>query len=194
MKSHVVAGAVCGLAWAAGLRGFMAQVAFANGSEVTWLGTFGWVLAPGLVAGGLLGWAAHLSREGRPPWARWLVFSPFLFASLLVPPVVTMDFDNLFVGGIGLGTVAIPVFGICGGYAIAGRRTLLRILASLPPLSAVPAWALTASGTGGPMLGLDTSRGLWVAVYFWSFLAVLALACAVPLRIDPRGRREREPT
>jgi len=31
-----------------------------------------------------------------------------------------------------------------------------------------------------PGLALDTPRGAWVAVYYWSFLAVLALACAIP--------------
>jgi hypothetical protein len=34
----------------------------------------------------------------------------------------------------------------------------------------------------GPGLALDTPRGAWVAVYYWSFLAVLALACAIPHR------------
>src|ERR1022692_3601269 len=37
---------LCGLAWAAGLRGFMAQVA-GSGSEVEWAGTFALILAPG---------------------------------------------------------------------------------------------------------------------------------------------------
>jgi hypothetical protein len=185
MKSHVLGGAVCGLAWAAGLRGLMAQVAFREGSEVTWLGTFGWVLAPGAVAGGLLGWAFYLWRYGGPLRARWLVLSPFLFGSVLLPPIVTLDFDGFFAGGIGAGTVAIPAYAVCGGYAIAGRRTWLRVLASLPLLSAIPQWALTASKIGGPELGLDTSRGLWVAVYLWSYLAVLALACAIPFRIAP---------
>jgi hypothetical protein len=32
MKRHILGGAVCGLAWAAGLRGFMAQVALSGGS------------------------------------------------------------------------------------------------------------------------------------------------------------------
>ena len=199
MKRHVLGGAVCGLAWSAGLRGFMAQVALQNGSEVTWAGTFGWLLAPGVVVGGLLGWAFYLRRFGGPPRARWLVLSPFLFAALLLPPLVTLDFDNLFPGGIGAGTIAIPAFAICGGYAMAGQRTWLRLLASLPPLSAIPAWAFTASDVGGSEIALDTARGLWAAVYFWSFLAVLALACSIPFRIGTHGRtvtlggvRERE--
>ena len=34
----------------------------------------------------------------------------------------------------------------------------------------------------GPDLALDTPRGALVAVYDWSFLAVLMLACAIPHR------------
>ena len=43
----VAVGAVCGLAWATGLRGFMAQIA-GPGSGVAWVGTFGWIRAPGV--------------------------------------------------------------------------------------------------------------------------------------------------
>ena len=46
-------GAVAGLAWAAGLRGFMAQVT--PESSVHWIGTFCYIMAPGLAMGGLLG-------------------------------------------------------------------------------------------------------------------------------------------
>ena len=42
---YIGLGSLCGLAWAAGLRGFMAQVA-GSGSEVEWAGTFAWILAP----------------------------------------------------------------------------------------------------------------------------------------------------
>ena len=104
---------------------------------MTWLGTFGWLLAPGVVVGGLLGWALYWRRHGGPPRARWLVLSPFLFAALLLPPLVTLDFGNFLAGGIGGGTIAIPAFAVCGGYAIAGDRTWLRVLAALPPLSAI---------------------------------------------------------
>jgi hypothetical protein len=38
--SHILVGGLCGLAWAAGLRGFMAQIAGAA-STVDWAGTFG---------------------------------------------------------------------------------------------------------------------------------------------------------
>jgi hypothetical protein len=49
-------GGLCGLAWAAGLRGLMAEIAGFE-ATVNWTGTFVWVLAPGLAVGMLLGWA-----------------------------------------------------------------------------------------------------------------------------------------
>ena len=114
---------------------------------------------------------------------------------------MTLEFGNLFPGGIGAATVAIPAFGACGGYALAGRRAWIRVVASIPPLSGTVAWALTATGVGGPALALDTARGLWVSVHFWSLLAVLALGCSIPLRISagaqlaaPRGQREQQRT
>lgn len=185
----IALGALSGFAWAAGLRGFMAQVVIGDGSSVTWSGTFLWILAPGLVAGGMLGWAAYLRLHGGPRRACWLALSPFLFAAVLAHPIVTLDFEGFFAGGIGGGTIGVPAAALAGAYALAGRRTWLRALASLLPLSSIPIWALTASKIGGAQLGLDTTRGLWVALYYWTFLAVIALACAIPLRITVEGSR-----
>ncbi|MDQ3464393.1 MAG: hypothetical protein M3500_06775, partial [Actinomycetota bacterium] len=61
--SLVLLGGLCGLAWAAGLRGFMAQIVQED-SSVSWSGTFGYILLPGLLTGLLLGWAEHLRRTG----------------------------------------------------------------------------------------------------------------------------------
>jgi hypothetical protein len=57
-------GGVCGLAWAAGLRGFMAELA-GSGSDVGSYGTFMQILLPGVIAGVLLGWAEQIRRTGR---------------------------------------------------------------------------------------------------------------------------------
>lgn len=70
----VILGGPCGLAWAAGLRGFMAQIT--DVSSVSWSGTFGYVLLPGIVIGVLLGWAEHLRRTGGRRGWRWLALSP----------------------------------------------------------------------------------------------------------------------
>lgn len=183
-------GALLGFTWAAGLRGFMTQVAIRDGSTVTWSGTFVGVLAPGLVAGGLLGWAAFLSRHGGRPRARWLALSPFLFAAVLVPPLVARDLDGFLAGGVGGGTIGVPALALAGAYAMAGRRPWLRVVTGLVALSAVPVWAAAAGSIGGSQLGLDTTRGVWVALYYWSLLAVLALASAIPLGIPRHGPGE----
>ncbi len=78
----VFLGALGGLAWAAGLRGFMAEVAGVD-STVEWVSTFVWVLVPGVVIGGLLGWAEQIRRTGGRRGWRWLSSSPLLFSAVL---------------------------------------------------------------------------------------------------------------
>src|SRR4030095_17228565 len=75
-------GGVCGLAWAAALRGFMAQVAGAE-SGVSWGGTFGWILLPGVVTGLLLGWAEYLRRTGGRRRRRRRALLPPLFSRVV---------------------------------------------------------------------------------------------------------------
>jgi hypothetical protein len=157
-------GALCGLAWAAGLRGLMATIAGTE-STTTWLGTFAQLLLPGLVTGALLGWAA------RP----WFVFAPFLFAVSVISPA-------LFTTGIGGGAIAVPVFGIAGGYALAGRGPRwTRALAALVAVAPIPGW-IWATTLFGPDFAVTTPRGAWIAVYFTAFVAVLAVGCANPLK------------
>lgn len=174
-------GGVCGLAWAAGLRGFMAEVA-GFGSNVEWVGTFVWILLPGVVVGVLLGWAEHLRRTGgRRRW-RWLAAAPLLFASVLFS--APGDMGALLADGIGGGAIGVPVFGMAGGHALSGRGpTWARVASGVVALAPVPIWALTVTGFGGPLLGVTTPRGAWVALFFWSLLAVLALGCAIPHRL-----------
>jgi hypothetical protein len=35
---------------------------------------------------------------------------------------------------------------------------------------------------GGPDLAVNTPRGAWVALYYWSLMVVLGLACGIPHR------------
>jgi hypothetical protein len=190
LGGRLVAGGVCGLAWAAGLRGFMTQVT-TDPSRVTWAGTFAWILAPGVVTGMLLGWADHLRRTTAPPWARWLVLAPFCFAAVLVVDLVRTG--STLQGGIGGGTLGVPAFGVLGALGLAGRRRWVRLVCGVLALVPIPIWSLTATDVGGPSLGLDQPKGLWVALYFWSFLAVMALGCTIPLRIAPAPRAESSP-
>ena len=100
-------------------------------STFDWFGTFEGVLLPGAVMGALLGWAAHL--QGR---ARWLVAAPLVFV-LFTPSVLA----SVFVDGLGGGAIAVPLIGMAGGYALAGRGPRwARWAAGAVALLAVPGW------------------------------------------------------
>ncbi len=160
MYTKLVVGGVCGLAWATGLRGLMAEVA-GDASSVSWF-TFGFILLPAVVVGVLLGWAEHLrTTGGRRGW-RWLALSPLALA----------------VSG---GALGVSLLGIAGGYALSRRGPLWgRVVCGLFAIAVIPVWALIATEVGGARLALDSPRGLWVALYLYSFLAVLAFASAIP--------------
>lgn len=72
---------------------------------------------------------------------------------------------------------------MAGGYAISGRGPgWARLTCGLLAATTVPIWALTVESFAGHELALSTPRGLWVALYYYSFMAVLMLACAIPHR------------
>ena len=190
----IAIGGTCGLAWAAGLRGFMAELAGYE-SQVSWYGTFAQILLPGIVTGMLLGWAEHIRRTGRRRRWRWLSLAPIAFPIFVfVSPEVITDALNgqfPFAGGIGGGAIAVPLFGIAGGYALSGRgRRWARMLAVLVALAPIPAWTLAASRINSDLM-LTTPRGAWVALLFWSAIATLALGCAIPHRPAEPGCGER---
>ena len=177
----VLLGGLWGLAWAAGLRGFMAQIVDED-SSVSWSGTFGYVLLPGLVIGLLLGWAEHLRRTGG--WRRWrrLALSPLLFAAVLFSegPLGVL---GLFEDGLGGGAIGVPLIAMAGGYAISGRGPRWgRLACGVLALTAIPIWALTVESFAGADLAVTTPRGLWVALYLYSFLALFMVAAAIPHR------------
>ena len=177
----VILGGLCGLAWAAGLRGFMAQIAHED-SSVSWWGTFGYILLPGLLIGLLPGWAEHLRRSGGRRHWRWLALSPLLFAAVLFSegPLGVL---GLFEDGLGGGAIGVPLYAMAGGYAISGRGPRWgRLAGGLLALTAIPIWALTVESFAGAELAVTTPRGLWVAVYYYSFLALFMVAAAIPHR------------
>jgi len=172
-------GALGGLAWAAGLRGFMAEVAGLD-STVEWVSTFVWVLVPGVVIGGLLGWAEQIRRTGGRRGWRWLSASPLLFSAVLFSR--GLDFGTLAEDGVGGGAIGVPVAGMVGGYALSGRGSPWgRLVCGLLALASIPIWVITAPDIG-PQLSVTSARGAWMALYYWSFLAVLMLACSIPHR------------
>jgi hypothetical protein len=171
----IAVGAVAGLAWAAGFRGFMAEIAGPE-STVEWTGTFVGILLPGAVTGALLGWAEHLRQTGGRRGWRWLALAPLAFVAA-TPGVLVSVFTE---GGIGGGAIAVPLFAMAGGYALSGRgRAWIRAVAGLVALAPIVGWTAAAATVGD---GLTTPRGAWVTVLFASFVAVLALACAIPHR------------
>jgi hypothetical protein len=182
----VIGGGTCGLAWAAGLRGFMAQIT--DDSSVSWAGISGYVLLPGLVVGMLLGWAEHLrGRAGVAPGAgspsRRLLLTAVLFSH------GSLQVLGIFEDGIGGGALGVPLYAMAGGYALSGRGPRWgRATCGVLVLTAVPIWALTAESIAGPDFVVTNPRGFWVAVYYYSFLAVFSLAAAIPHRAANTAR------
>jgi hypothetical protein len=179
-RSWVALGALCGLAWACALRSFMAEAAGAD-SGVSWGLTFGYILLPGAVIGGLLGWAESLRRAGDRPVRRSVAYAPLLFAAVLVPGVLHPG--TFLEGGIGGGAIGVPVIAMLGGFAVSGRRPRWgRILAGLTFTAGLMVWLFTAVSVGGASFALDTAHGIWTNVLYESLLLTFALAASVPHR------------
>jgi hypothetical protein len=178
--NFLVIGGICGLAWAAGFRSWMIQAA-GSASKFTW-STFIWLLLPGTIIGTLLGLAEYQHQTGSIRGRRWLIWSPLLFITAVIP-----QFELLIQYGFGGGAIIVALLGIGGGYALAGRgRLWTRIVVGV-----LVAFVTLVGGTMGsemgpemnPALALSTPRGAWVAALFLSFMAVLMIACAIPQRI-----------
>ena len=187
-------GAVAGFAWAASLRGLMAAV-LGDESTVSWAGTFGWVLLPGTVVGALLGWAELERRRGRPH--RHLVWSPLLFAAVLLPELA--DLRSSLAGGVGGGALGVPVITVVGAHALAARRGTTRAVCAVLFVAGFAVWAVIAETVGGPGFALSTPRGVWATLLYWGLLGTAALGTAVPLRAQPQtspreGSRRRAAT
>lgn len=166
-------GALAGLAWAAGLRALMAEVA--GVSHVSWYGTFGAVLFPGAVAGALLGTAWARAASGHLHRIGWFALAPLVFAVLAPSP----------------GQLAFAVLVMAGAYGIGARGAgWRRALGAVIGVAFVVALVVSISLAGGPRLALTTPRGAWVATLGVSLTVVLLLAEAVPIRAS---RRDREP-
>jgi hypothetical protein len=186
----VAGGAVCGLAWSAALRAYMVELV-GDGSTFSWGGTFGALLLPGAVTGGLLGWAEHLRRSGPPRRWRWLALAPLALAvaPMLMPGAVT----TLVTTGMGSAAIAVALMGIVGGYALSGRgRRWPRVVCGVAGVGFAAALAATVPGMTDPPLSLTEPRGAWAALLAASLYAVLALGCSIPHRhavpagVEPR--------
>lgn len=176
----VTGGAVCGLAWSAAFRGYMVELV-GDESAFTWTGTFGALLLPGAVTGGLLGWAEHLRRVGPPRRWRLLALAPLTLAvaPMLIPGAIT----TLATTGMGSGAIAVGLMGIVGGYALSGRgRRWPRLVCGAAGMGFAAALAATVAGMTDPSLSLTGPRGAWAAVLAASLCPVLAFGCSIPHR------------
>lgn len=171
-RALVLIGAVCGLAWAASLRGFMAGAAGAE-STFSWFGTFGIILPLGTLVGALLGRVEHVRRTGGRH-RRWFTLVPLIF-------------------GVDPSALVIVLPAMAGGWVLAGRgsrraRWAAGVVAFLP----VPTYVVLVYVVDD-IHGLATPRGAWVTVLLFSLLAVFTLACSIPYRATT-ARRQPEPS
>lgn len=189
IASAAAVGALAGLAWAAALRAYMAEINSAL-SMVTWIGTFVGVLAPGVIVGAALGISAVVSSDGRGRTALvWCSFAPLVFA--LVPLAVPGQLSALLETGLGSGAIGVALGGLAGGYAIGGRRRWLRLLLGALALIVLAGTVATVPTVGGDELAASTPRGLWIMLLTGSLLILFALAASIPfrrLRVRPPGR------
>jgi hypothetical protein len=183
----VLVGALCGLAWAAAFRAFMAEIA-GGASRFEWYGTFVGILSAGVITGALLGLGEYFRRTGGRPHWRWLALAPLAFA--ILPLTMPDALLALFTQGLGGGAVAIALVAIAGGFAVSGRGAIwARILCGLLAIAFLFALAFTVPAVGGIRLALDQPRGAWVATLAVASVAVLCLANSIPFRrVVPLGR------
>jgi hypothetical protein len=116
-----------------------------------------------------------------------LALAPLAFTAVLFSD--PLDMASTFVDGLGGGALALPLYGTAGGYAVSGRGLARgRAVCGLLAFTVAPIWAFTVSSFA-PHLALDTPRGAWVAVHYYSLMAILMLACSIPHR-SPAQRAE----
>lgn len=173
----IVIGTLGGLTWSCALRGWMVALA-GDESQVTWTGTFGGVLAPGAVVGGLLGWAEMRRRQGAAT-SGWLVASPAILA--LAPLAIPGMLATLLETGQGSGALGMVSLAMLAGFSVSGRgRPWARVIAGIVGFAAVPAVWLAPPMR--PELDASTPYGALVASMFSVLFASLALGCSLPIR------------
>ena len=187
--ASILVGAVCGLAWAAAFRAWMAELA-SGASRLDWYGTFVGILGAGVVAGALFGLAEYFRRTGGRRHWRWLALAPLAFAVL--PMTMPDALLALFTQGLGGGAVAVALTAIAGGFAVSGRGPLwARVLCGVLAAAIIVALVFTVPSVGGIRLALDQPRGVWVATLGAACVAVLCLAASIPFRRVEPGARAR---
>jgi hypothetical protein len=176
----IALGVLCGIVWATGFRAYMAAIAGPL-SQFQWWGTFGAIIAPAALTGGILGWAEWVrERGGRPGW-RWSALAPL---SLAVTPLLTPGaVQDLLIEGLGGGAIGVAVIAIAGGYSVSGRGPLVaRLLCGLLVALLLAGVVASVPLIGGPRLSLSEPRGAWMALLAASFTVALVRAASIPFR------------
>lgn len=172
----ILGGATLGLAWGAGLRGWMAVLA-GEQSRYTWSGTALGVLLPATLVGATLGWAEQSRRAGAQRGWRWAALSPLLF--VVMPALVQEDFLTLLRSGLGTGAIATALIGMIGGHALGGRGPRWARAASRTTIAAlVLATAVAATVSDPGPRGRPATAML--ALTLLLLLGLLACGCAIP--------------
>ncbi|MRG60262.1 hypothetical protein GE115_10335 [Agromyces sp. CFH 90414] len=181
--TFVAVGALAGLAWAAALRAWMAEL---NGlmSAFSW-GTFVGVLLPGVVVGAAFGWAAVVGDDATPGerrMLRWCAAAPLAFA--VAPLAVPGALVDLLTQGLGGGAAAIALLAVLGGFGFDGGRPRWprAVAGALAVGFSVAVALLTGPLLRGEVLGLASPRGAWLAVFDLALLLLLIAAASIPFR------------
>lgn len=177
--TSVLTGALLGLAWAAGFRGFMVEVA-GDGSVFGWYGTFAAVLGSGAIVGGLLGWADHIRRTGGRARSRLLALSPLVLGlvPLTVPGTIALLSQGIGTAGMGVALIAIGLGYAAGSY----RRPVLRLVIGVLSVAAAVALVAMTPVISEGRISFAEPRGAWAGLLALSSILVLGLATSIPFR------------
>ena len=174
-------GALAGMTWAAGFRGYMAALAGPK-SQISWYGTFVGLLLPAILVGGLYGWAEHRRRSGRElPWRRAIAAAPVIIG--VAPLTKPGAMATLMTTGEGSGAGGVALGALAGGYALAGRgRTWTRVVAGVLSGAVAAGVGATGPSIGGRRLALTRPAGVLTAMLGTGSVLMFALAASVPFR------------
>jgi hypothetical protein len=180
----VPVGVLLGITWAAGFRGFMAEIAGPD-SRFGWYATFVGVIGGAAIVGGLLGWAFHIRRTGGRRHWRWLALSPLILGLL---PLTVPGTIALLSQGIGTAGIAVALLAIGLGFGLGerGRPWLRAVIGVIAFLAAIAlAAAAPAISEGG--ISFADPRGAWAGTLCLTSILVLGLATSIPFRSPAPG-------
>lgn len=183
----IAAGIALGLTWGVSLRAWMTLLAISEreAPQYSWAGTFGSVILPAGIIGGVLGWAEYARRTGGRRHWRYTALAPLLFIVLVV--LYQPDFFQvLFSSGLGGGAIGVVVVGLAGGYAFSRRGPLwARASAGVPTVGIVGAFAVGAA-IGEAVPGREALPA-FIGLTFALLMGLWIGACSIPHRAVLHG-------